>query len=551
MIKNYFLTMMRNVLRYKGYSAANIFGLTIGITAFTFIWIWLQDELNYDKFHKDHERIYIVMDNQTYNGQTYTFQAVPGLMSSAIRDEIPEVEFATTINWENQYLVSKDSIKFMEKGMYVEPDFFRVFDFPILFSATKEPTIDVSSIAISRKIALKYFNETNVIGKTLKVGPHEYIIRVVMENVPFNSSLKFDLLLPYQKYFDTQAWLADWENNGVRCFVKLHDPAHKAAVNEKIKFMAKKRAEETAAEFWLQELSRIRLYSKYENGVEAGGRIDYINIFTLVAFSILVIAGINFVNLTTARSANRAKEVAMRKTVGAGQGLLIAQFLIEAVAMALTSAILALLLVQLILPIFNDLTNKQIISPLVHLSTVSTILLIAIITGLASGIYPAFLLSTINPIKALKGHVIGSSGKRGLRKSLIVIQLAISVILIISSLVVFDQINFIKNKNLGLDKESIIMFDTPSAAFKNYDAYKNSLNSSSNIISSTVASQNPLNIGSSSTITDWPGIIEGEQLLIQNIYADQDFIKTLGINLVEGDVFKGTLADTLSIIINE
>jgi len=551
MLKNYYVTMVRNLLRSKGYTALNIFGLTIGIAAFLFIWLWVQDELSYDKFHKDHEKIFIVMDNQTYNGQTYTFQAVPGLMASAIRDEVPEVEFATTVNWENNYLVSKDSIKFLEKGIYAESDFFKVFDFPILHSATKEPAIDKGSIAISRKIALKYFNETNVIGKTLKVGMDEYIINVVLEDIPANSTIKFNLLLPYQKYFESQAWLSSWENNGVRCFVKLHDPSSKLAVNEKIRFMAKKREEGTAAEFWLQELTRIRLYSKYENGMEAGGRIDYINIFTIVAFSILAIASINFINLTTARSANRAKEVAMRKTVGAGRSMLVAQFLIESVVMSLIAAVLSLLLVQLMLPLFNEFTTKQIINPFLQYNVLLTLLMITLITGVISGIYPAFLLSNVNPIKALKGQVIGTSGKSGLRKSLVVVQLTISVVLIISSLVVFEQINFIKNKNLGLDKESIIMFDTPSAAFNNYEAYKNSLGESAQIISSTVASQNPLNIGSSSTVTDWPGIVEGEKLLIQNIYADQDFTKTLGINLVEGEVFKGTLADTLSIIVNE
>ncbi len=552
MLKNYLIVSIRNLIRQKGYSAINIAGLAVGFICFTFILLWVTDELNYDQFHSDKEKIFIVMDNQTYDGKTYTFTAVPGLLSQAVRNEVPEVEFAATVNWNSDFLCTHEETSFNESGFYAEPDFFRIFDFGTIAGNRTKAFDDKNSIAVSEKVAKKYFGTTDVIGQSLRVNNDvDLKISLVFSDVPSTSTLKFDVVLPYERYFEKQAWLKNWGSNGVRCYVKLLDEKSQQAVNAKIENLALKNSPQASARFWLQGFTRIRLYSKYENGKEAGGRIEYIKIFSIVGVFVLLIACINFVNLSTARSASRAKEVGMRKVVGAKKGSIIAQFLGESILISFVSLLIALLLAYVLLPPFNLLTAKEISFPLTDLKMLLTLMIVAIGTGVVAGIYPAFYLSSFQPATILKGQLTNLLKGGYLRKTLVIIQFASSSALIISSIIVYQQINYIHTKDLGLDRENIIYFNTPSAAFKSLDAYKNKLLSQPGVLNATISTQLPLSVGSSTSFSGWPGKKPEDEVLIQQIFADPDFLKTFDIKLAEGRGFNGTPSDTSGILLSE
>jgi ABC-type antimicrobial peptide transport system permease subunit len=552
MLKNYFTVAIRNFIRQKGYSATNIAGLAVGFICFIFILLWVTNELSYDQFHTDKEKIFIVMDNQTYNGKTYTFTAVPGVLSRAIREEVPEVEFSATVNWNSDFLCTRNDISFQENGFYAEPDFFRIFDFGIVAGNRNKPFDDKNSIAISEKIATKYFGTADVIGESIKIDNETDLkISLVFSNAPATSTLQLDLVIPYERYFESQQWLKNWSSNGVMCYVKLFDESKQQVVNDKIRDMAFKNNPDAAAKFWLQEFTRRRLYGKYENGQEIGGRIEYIKIFSVVGIFVLLIACINFVNLSTARSASRAKEVGMRKVVGAKKSSIITQFLGESILISFIALLVGVLFVYLLLPSFNLLTSKEITGPFSNPSMLVTLVGIAIATGVIAGIYPAFFLSSFRPALVLKGQLASSIKGGYLRKILVIVQFASSSALIISSIIVYQQIDYIRKKDLGLDRENIVYFNTPSAAFKNLDAYKNKILSQPGVLNTTLSSQLPLSIGSSTSFSNWPGKMPDDKVLIQQVYADPDFLKTFNIQLIEGRNFSGAPADSSAILLSE
>ena len=408
MLRNYFLTAFRGFLRQRSYSFINLSGLAVGLTCSIFIFLWVVDEVSFNDFHPDRDRIYQVLENQTYSGnKIYTFAATPGILAEALKQELPEIEYSSRMSWGERMLFNYEDKSIYEQGHYADPSFFKVFNFQIIDGDKENPLPDNNSVAISQKTAKKYFGDENAVGKIFRINNEfDCKVTVVFQDIPANSSIETDFIIAFDRTFREPGnkWMGDWDSNGVQTYVKLLEPGQQSAVDEKIKGFVKKRKEGSVVEFFLFPMTDWRLYGNYEGGKPAGGRITYVRAFSLVAVFVLVIACINFMNLATARAANRSREVGVRKVVGAQRKSLIAQFIGESLLMTFVAMLISLLLVHLLMPYFNDLTGKHISidysQPLIPL----TLLSILLVTGFVSGSYPAFFLSAFQPAAVLKGN---------------------------------------------------------------------------------------------------------------------------------------------------
>jgi ABC-type antimicrobial peptide transport system permease subunit len=556
MLRNYLIIAWRNLWRNKIFSFINIFGLALGMAFSLLIYLWIQDEIGMDKFHANDARLCRIMETQYYDdGKIFNFESAPGLLADALKKEVPEVAKAAMMTWETEDLLRVGDKFNKEKGRYVGEDFPEMMSFKIIKGNAKTMLASPNNIVITKKLANSYFGQTDPIGKTIRFNNEEnFQVTGVMRDVPKNSSLKFDFLLPFKYFMNKNEWVKDWRNNGPRCLVLLHPNADINKVNAKIKnFLdSKKDKKDNKIELFLQRYSEAYLYGKFTNGKQDGGRIEYVQLFSIVAIFILLIASINFMNLATARSVKRAKEVGIRKVIGAFKNALIFQFMGEAILTVLLAMILAFFLVEGILPTFNALTEKQLFIPFLDILFWLKIIAFIFIIGLLSGSYPALFLSSLQPVKILKGSLKFKSSATIFRKGLVVFQFTLSIVLIISTLVIYQQSQYIQSKNLGVDRENIITQSLEGNLIKNFKVYKNELLQSAGIQSVTTATQLPIEVGNSTVGVEWPGKDPNVKILFSNVGVTYDFIKTNGIKLIGGRDFSpeyGT--DTSAIIINE
>jgi ABC-type antimicrobial peptide transport system permease subunit len=458
MFANYLKTTFRNLWKNKGYSFLNIFGLAIGIACAALIFLWVEDEVNYNNYYSNKENLYKIKDHQTYDGTTFTFDATPGPLAGGIKDEIPGIKNTARYTFGNQLLFSVGEKNINELGNYVDSAFLKMFQLQFLKGNPSTAFSQLNSVVISEKMAKKFFNSTNVLGKSIKVNNKEdYIITGVVKDLPENVTVKFQWLAPFQNFENQNNWLLQWGNNGVATFVETEPNADIAAINKKLYNYLDTKAKDLTAKFEIYPMSRWRLYDSWQNGKEVEGRIKYVKLFSLIAWIILIIACINFMNLSTARSEQRAKEVGVRKVLGAGKNNLIFQFIGESLLMALLSAIFAVILIFLALPSFNNMVEKDLTIALGNPFHTGALLLIALICGIVAGSYPAFYLSSFNPVKVLKGLKIKTSGSAGfIRKALVITQFSVSIILIISTIIIFQQLQHVKNRDLGYNKNDLI-----------------------------------------------------------------------------------------------
>jgi putative ABC transport system permease protein len=553
MLKNYLKTSFRNLLRHKGYSFINVFGLTIGLATSIFIFLWVIDELSYDKFHKESGRIYRVMNNFTYtDGKIETGWATPMQLGETMQAEIPEIEYTLRMSWELGQLFRYEEKAFYETGYYADSTLFRIFSFPILYGDPNNPLPDISSIAISEKLAKKYMGSENPIGKVFRSGDKDLKVTAVFADVPGNSTLRFDFILPYQVWEKERVEMQIWGNNNMQTFVRLKPEASFESANEKVNEIIEKKCTECISNPFLFPYGDLRLRTEFANGKSVGGRIDYVITFSLVAVIILLIACINFMNLATARSAIRSREVGIRKVVGAQRTGLIIQFIGESIVLSFIALVFALALVQIFLPFFNSLTSKSIYLNFKDPLLITGLSGITLMCGLMAGSYPAFFLSSFKPAAVLKGDAHSALTGGGLRRTLVVIQFAVSVVLIVGSIIVYNQITYIQNKHLGFDKENVILLDQFEGAFKNQQAYKNELLQYPTIKSVGISGHNPFNVQNSTTDPVWPGKPAGAEISFKVLTCDQHFIPTLGMEILEGRNFSDNYKqDSINYIINE
>ena len=553
MIKNYLKTAWRNLLSNKMFSLINISGLALGMTCALLIMLWIKDETRMDKFHANGKRLFRVMENQYYEGSISTFTATPGIFAENVVKDIPEIQLASQALWEEEPLFTVGDKFFKEKGRYVQKDFLRMFSFKLVKGDPNTALARPDAVVISKMLAEKYFGRQDPVGKLINVDNEQNVIVTgVLDEVPKTSSLQFDFLMSYDIWFKKNDWAKEWGNNGPLCYVMLGPNASSDKVNAKIKNYLKTKNKDSNVELFLQNYGESYLYSDWDNGKQTGGRIEYVRIFSIVAVIILVIACINFMNLATARSLKRAREIGVRKVVGAGKRQLIAQFMGESLFVSFLAICLSLLIVALLIPSFNALTDKKLELDFSNPFFLLLLLGLTLVTGIISGSYPSLFMSSLKPIIVLKGILKFNTGATLFRKGLVVFQFALSIVLILGMIVIYRQIDYIHNKNLGFAKEDLLYIPLEGALQKSYPTFKDELLRHPGIKSVSSSQSGPLEVGSSTQGVRWPGKDTTKLILFSTNPITYDYIKTMGIQLKEGRDFDPSFSlDTNNYLVNE
>ncbi|OEK07273.1 hypothetical protein BFP71_05780 [Roseivirga misakiensis] len=558
MVKNIFKTAFRVFWREKGYSLMNIFGLTVGIAASMLLLLYVESEKSVNQFHRDIDNIFQVMEHQTYPNSVRTFDDNPGPLVTVFSDEMPEVEYMAAFTRSQEILLSIDDKGYKETGMWASEDFFEIFDVDFIEGQKENSLTDPSMVYISRSVKERIFGSETALTKTINFdGWGDYQVAGVFEDVPSATTIDFDFILPYQVWREVFTWVESWDNSGVKGLAKLSPGTDVDAFNQKIAGYINEKipGRDHNVTIFLQPLKDRYLYNNFENGFISGGRITYAKLLTAVAYFILLIAIINFVNLATARSTKRAKEVGVKKIVGSTRGLLRAQFMTESLLLALISTALAGLIIMSVITPLNMLVGKSMSFSVSSIDQMSKLLIIGLGVGLLAGIYPALILSSFKPLSVVKGSFKSSGWSNGIRKGLVVFQFTISTLLIISTLVVRNQMDYIKSKNLGYNKEHLVTIPVEGALRDQVvqAQFKSTVLSNSNFKNVSFSGGTPLSFFSSTDAGfSWEGKVGELSNKFRIINTDVDFFDTYGIEIVKGRGFDPELAtDTLNYIINE
>ncbi len=555
MFKNYLKIAWRNLLRNKGFSLLNIVGLSIGLAVTALIIIWIHFEIGMDQFHDHKDRTYQVYNQHPVNGEIWTWNSTPKIMASVIEKEHPEVESAVRMYEYVEFLFAKGNTRLNSKGMITDTDFLKVFSFPLLEGNLETVLEGVNSVVITETFAKKLFGNQSAMGKTVKVdNTDSFMITGVLKDLPPNTYFEFDFLIPWA-YSVQRGWDdKNWSNNSVATFVMLKKGVDHHAVFEKIKHLRKSHDKDSPEMItYLYPFTRSWLYSNFENGKEVGGRIEVIRIFGIIAFMILIIACINFMNLSTARSQKRAKEVGVRKVIGANRLALIGQFLGESILISSIAAVFAILIVLVTLPHFSILIDKPLSLDLTNIWFLASVFGTIGFTGILAGSYPALFLSGFKPSSVLKGTFIKSNAMITPRKVLVVLQFSIAIILITSSIIVTQQLQKVQDRQTGYAKNNLVYAAIDGDIEKNYALIKEELLRSGAAISITKTSA-PITEGwSNSWGFEWKGKNDENKILIQRFVADDKVAKTLGLEIIAGRDFDLNTypTDSTAAIINE
>lgn len=554
MLKHYLLIIYRNFLRSKSYFVINLAGLSTGLACTLLIYLWVRDEYRMDKFHTNDARLYQVMENQQYADELMTTTSTPGILAENLKLEFPEVELAAATSWINDFTLSSEDHDIKARGFHVGKDYFNIFSFKMLRGQPRQVLDDKLGMVISRDLAIRLFGtDDDVIGKTVELQ-HKKVFHVtgVFEGTPPDSFIQFEFAVSFEAFKDENPWVLEWGNNGPPTYLLLRQGTDAAALSNKIKDYVKGKNEDSNVSLFLTRYSDRYLYGRYENGVQAGGRIEYVRLFSVIAVFILVIACINFMNLATARASRKAREVGIKKSIGAQRRSLIFQFLCESLLVAILSLLIALVIVWGFLPHFNTITAKQI---QLHFNDPQMLLWfsgITLGTGLLAGSYPAFYLSGFKPTAVLKGEMKGSAGELWARKGLVVFQFLLSVILIVSVLVIYKQIQFVQTKNLGYKKDHLIQFPVEGKVETSRETFLNELRRIPGVVNASTAGHSFLGRNSNTSGLEWQGKNPEEEILFENVGTNYGLLETLGVALVAGRFYSedyGT--DTTKIIFNE
>ncbi len=544
MIFNFFKTTIRNLRKNSTYSFLNIFGLAIGIACAGLIFLWVEDELKFDHFNAKKDHLYFVMETQKYETYTATFGSTPGVLAPAMQSEIPGI--ANTCRASEDLTSSLFTIgdkSLYASGRFAEPSLFAMFTLPFTEGNAKTAFENLHSMVITQKTAKNFFGtEKNIIGKTVRVNNHEdYVITGVLKDIPENSTIQFDWVAPFQVWFDTSPWAHQWGNNCLSTYVELKPGVAASSVNKLLYNFIQKREPQSIARPFLFSMNDWHLRSEFDNGVQTGGgTITYLHLFTVIAWIILMIACINFMNLATARSEKRAREVGVRKVMGAARQNLIFQFMGEAMFMALLSAICAIIIMALVLPAFNLLAQKNLSINLANPMHLAALFAIILISGLVAGSYPSLYLSSFNPVFILKGIKLKDGSASIIRKGLVILQFSVSIILIISTVLIYLQMQHVKNRNLGLNKNNLLQIDMKGDMAKNYTPIKQDLQNSGVVDDVALSDHITLYSGNNTGGLTWDGKTSTAQILISQRYVSPGFFKTSGIKILEGRDVKET-----------
>ncbi|HEY5745785.1 MAG TPA: ABC transporter permease [Chryseolinea sp.] len=568
MLQHSLTLIFRSFKKYYGTFCINLIGLSTGLTAALFIYLWVNDELTVDKFHEKDRQLFQVMKNTPTASGIFTMDGTPARLAEALAKEMPEVEYAAAVtnsDWSSgKGLISYDGTRLNAEGQFVSKDYFNVFSYSFIQGDKKTALSDKYNIILSEDLAMKLFNTTaDVVGKIVE-WKHEgldglFTVSGIYKQLPPNASIKADVLLDFELFLEKNPKLEDWRNSDPSTYLVLRKDTDVDQFNTKISGFIKSKNENSEAVIFLQRYSEKYLHNRYENGEPAGGRMAYVTLFSIVALFILLNACINFMNLSTAKAMRRFKEVGVRKVMGAKRRTLVFQFLLESMLMTSLAFVVAVVLIKLLLPWFNELTAKQLsfsFDPRLIIGALG----IAILTGVVSGSYPSLYLSNFNPVAALKGKLNSRIGELWTRKGLVLFQSMISVILIISTWIVYKQIELVQTKNLGYERDNIVYFEMgANDAIKDNKAFEADLELRLQEVKKIPGVLNASNFRHSitnrqggTTDVSWEGKDADHLIEFTDLAGGYDFIETLGIEMKEGRSYSRDFASEESkVVLNE
>jgi ABC-type antimicrobial peptide transport system permease subunit len=558
MIKNYLKVAWRHLLQNRGFSFINIFGLAIGMAFAILIGLWIQYETSFDKFHKNGERIGMALKHVKFNNEKGTQPATPLPLYYAFKNEFPEIKRASRMDWGGEYSLMVGDKKVKKTGKHVDPDFLKMFSFPIVKGDANTALNDVNSVVISESTAASLFGKDDPIGKNIKVNNDFNVqVKAVIKDVPKNSTIQFDFLSPYEYVVAHDDFIknqkSNWSNNFLINVVELKEGVSMDDFSKKIWNINTEREKTLRdAYVFLQPLKDWHLRADYKNWIQIGGKYEYIKLFALIGIFVLLIACINFMNLSTARSEKRAREVGIRKAIGSMRSQLIIQFLTETLLTSFFAFIFAMAIIPVVLPLLKDVGFENVSFNLNNYWLVIGALIITLITGLIAGSYPAFYLSSFKPVKVLKGLFKQGQGTVTFRRVLVVSQFAISIGLIISTVIVFQQIEHAKDRSLGYNTNNLISVGASKDLVKNFVPLKRELLACGYVKSVAKASGPLTNIWNSWGDFSWEGKDPNAQISIDVIMSEWDFEKTAGLKFKQGRPFsKDYKTDSNAVILNE
>ena len=554
MIRNYLKIAWRNLSRNKGFSITNLLGLAIGMTCTMIIFLWVRDELNFDRFHRNYDNIHQVIAHRDFKNQVFTDRNMVLPLASAVVQQFPEVEHATVTTYRQPAIIEVGDKKLKKWGYTVNEQFFNVFTWNFIHGNAATAISDPSAIVLSASAAQSLFGNENPVGKTVRLNNDRNAkVSAVVEDAPKNSTFIFDFIQPfnYSEEWVKQA-MNDWQNSSWNVFLVVKPGTDLKKLEQGINKLKKERdRDDELSTYFTFPMAKWRLYSDFKDGKNVGGMIEYVRLFIIIALGILLIACVNFMNLSTARSEKRSKEVGIRKTLGSDRKQLILQFFFESLILATLAFAIAITAVYLLLPSFNRMVDKQLTifipSPGFWLAALATVLF----TGFIAGSYPALYLSSFNPIKVLKGTFI--AGKEAVlpRRILVVSQFVISILLISGTIIIYQQITHIKNRETGYDPDNLIMIPSTGDVNKNFAAIKQELLNSGSVEAVTRASAPITEIWWKTGSPDYEGKPENTSIIFCGIAVDKDFTKTAGVKMLAGRFFEGVPADSSHMIINK
>lgn len=557
MFRNYFVVMVRNLFKNGFYSFINISGLALGITCSILILLWVADETSFDNFIPKADRLYQVWVRAQFDGKISSWTSVPLPTYEAFKTANSNIARMAVTDWGGEHLITVGENRLIKDGYWVSEEFLEMFEYPLLSGNAEQVLDEPPSIVITESTAKSLFGEEDPINKIIRLD-NEYDLKVtgILKDVPGNSSFQFDFLMPWKFREQNNQWVRDnttnWGNYSFQVFAELNDPKNQSDVEKSVKMMLQEHGEvDTKPEYFLYPMERWRLFSNFDNGVETGGMNDYVQMFTIIAIFIIIIACINFMNLATARSERRAREVGVRKSVGSKRRELILQFIGESTFIAFIAFAIAILAAQLLLPSYNNLVDKKLLidytSSQFWIYSLGMILLV----GIVSGSYPAFYLSSFRPVQVLKGKPSVGRGTSTPRKILVTLQFGFSILLIIGTIVIYQQIQLVKGRQLGYDQENLMAVSYTNEVSKNYRAIKLEL-LNTGVVEAVTKSNSQITDINSNNFLGWPGKPEDLRVIFTTIATEYDYAKTMGIKILEGrDFSEDFKSDTAAIIINK
>ncbi|MEM1121136.1 MAG: ABC transporter permease [Bacteroidota bacterium] len=550
----------RLLFKNKGYSLINIGGLAMGMAVAMFIVLWIKDELRFDRFHADGDRIYKVMRHKHSGNQIETTEIVAWNIGEALRENYPEIDKVSIVSPSTSVVFQQAENAYREDGLFAQPAFFELFSWNLVAGDPKTVLTEPTGIAISTSLAKKYFKVAGtdyqqVIGQTMQHainGLEDLKVTGVFTDIPAQSSLQFEYVLPIDHFFEGRSWLTGWANNGIHIYLKMKAGQDGMALNPKIVDIQNEHIEGFRSDIFLHPYQDQYLYAHFKDGKQQGGRIEYLRIFGLVALMTILIACINFTNLSTARSVQRVKEIGVRKAIGAEKRLLVGQFMGEALLLIVLAFAVALLLVPSVLPYFNELTGKSLAFTNLDTSTYVIFGGIGLLTAIIAGAYPAFYIASFDVVKILKGTFRQRANSSHFRKGLVLFQFVVSTLLIVGTITVYQQMQYIQNKNLGYDRANVLMVQLEGDLYDQYNVAKAELLQSPSIEYVSAGSESPLEVNTGTRGVSWRGKAPTNEASFNLLSGDFDFLKLMRMKLVEGRDFDPAFArDSFNYIINE